>query len=522
MAALAPLLVCVRRVVGDARRRTGITAVELALIVPIGAAWTTLLAVLDFDLSTRDENINLIQAGAGHGAGLIQETERYERLWQWGASPLRREFVALLVISSVVALVAWRTKRDLVERLPSASIAIGLLIFAATPSKWIWHFGAFTGLAVVAIGLESDRFARGRTSTRARWAAAGVLTAVSLVVASHVEPWGPVDGSRLNWEAVPYLELTGAAVLVALLFARLRSRRGIRCPEALVVIAVAVALIGATTAALATDTATSDGWTAARQVMSSLTGRDTCGLMDEFEIADAPSLRQLEPWPGQAAAGASQRTIASTRRDRWYRAGREKVGVYIRGNWKNQRLIVSWGRSDGNRVHAVVSGAAVLDRAQIGAIPASWWFVDELSFPARPADVDVVRISGARANRTSTAKVSEPFSYETAGLRELLERRDVTTLSSPYLFEALPCATLPRLELGVAQPPNLLLDRGPPPLTNVSSPFIGLTDMYTVWKAPLESQVSRGSYYVWGTVTTYWVVPDPRDAIARAIRRRPE
>ena len=133
----------------------GVTVVELALAASVGMAWTTLLAVLDFDLSSRDESIGLIQ-DAGHSSGLVQETERYELLWQWGASPPRRELVAFLVISAAIALVAWRRKRDLLERLPSASVAIGLLLLAFAPSKWIWHFGVFTGLAVVAIGLESE------------------------------------------------------------------------------------------------------------------------------------------------------------------------------------------------------------------------------------------------------------------------------------------------------------------------------------------------------------------------------
>ena len=92
--ALAPLFVCLPRVIGDARRRAGVTVVEVALVVCVGMAWTTLLAVLDFDLSSRDESIGLIQ-DAGHSSGLVQETERYELLWQWGASPPRRELVAL-------------------------------------------------------------------------------------------------------------------------------------------------------------------------------------------------------------------------------------------------------------------------------------------------------------------------------------------------------------------------------------------------------------------------------------------
>ena len=49
-----------------------------------------------------------------------------------------------------------------------------------------------------------------------------------------------------------------------------------------------------------------------------------------------------------------------------------------------------------------------------------------------------------------------------------------------------------RLELGVAEPPNLLLDGGPPPLTITTSPFRGITDMFTVWKAPVESRRMAG------------------------------
>jgi hypothetical protein len=518
--ALAPLCVCARRVIRDALRREGVTILHVAMLISIGAAWTTLLAMVDFDLATRDENIRLIRTGEGHSDGVRQELQRYGRLGEWGASPLRRELVAFLLISAVIAIVAWTRKRDLRERVPSASIAVGLVLLAFAPSKWIWHFGVFTGLAVVAIGLESDRFDRGLMSARSRWAAAGGLLAVSLVVASRVEPWGPLDGSRVNWSAIPYLELTGAAVLVALLLARLRGKPAIRRPEAIVVIAVAVALIGATSAALTADAAMSDGWTAARQVLSSVTGEDTCGVMDDMQIPDAHSLNLLDPWSGRRTTVQSdERTIASTSGSRWYRVPHEHVGIFIRGNWNHQQLLVSWGRVEGDRVHIVSSGVADLSRAQVGAIAASWWFVSEVSFPARPSEAAVVRISRTRTS-SPAGRLSQPFSYHARDVRALLEH--VKTLSSPYLFEALPCATLPRLTLGVAEPPNLLIDRGPPPLTNITSPFIGLTDMFTVWKAPLESQSVQGSYYVWRTVAAYWVATDPRDAIAPATRRRHE
>jgi hypothetical protein len=352
--------------------------------------------------------------------------------------------------------------------------------------------------------------------------AAGILLAVSLFAASDVESWGPLDGSGVNWDTIPFLALTGATTLGALLLARLRSGRTIRSPEAIVVVAVAVALIGATTAALAAAAAaaSSDEWTAARQVWLSMSGHDTCGIADGVQIPDAASLERLEPWRRQATAHADQRAIASTRGSWWYRVPEQHVGVFIRGDWDHQRLMVSWGKRDGEHVRVIASGPADLSRAQVGAIGASWWFVTETNFPERPPDADVVRTSVTSRSSASPGEASQPYSYETRALSGTVGRDRLKTLSSPYIFEALPCATLPRLQFGVAEPPNLLLDGGPPPLTIPASPFRGTTDMFTVWKAPVESQSDGGSPYPWEMVSAYWVVPDPRDAIAPMTRRR--
>ena len=291
-----------------------------------------------------------------------------------------------------------RRKRDLLERLPSASVAIGLVLLAFAPSKWIWHFGVFTGLAVVAICLESERLDRGVVSARSRWVAAGVLLAISLFAASDAESWGLLDGSGVNWGAIPFLALTAGIALIALLLARLRPGRAARSPEAIVVAAVAVALIGATTTALAAA-AFSDGWTAARQVALSVSGGKTCGITDGVQLPDAHSLERLEPWPGQATVKADRRAIASTRGSRWYRLPAEDVGVFIKGDWEHQQLVVSWGQTDEGRIRAVGSGDADLRRAQVGAIAASWWFVTEASFPARPPDADAVRVSAMAESR---------------------------------------------------------------------------------------------------------------------------
>jgi hypothetical protein len=517
--ALAPLFVCLPRVVGDALRQSGITVVELAAVASVGMAWATLLAVVDFDLSRREESIALIQ-DAGHSSGIIQENERYEALWQWGASPPRRELVAFLVVSAAIALVAWRRKRDLLARLPSASVAIGLLLLAFAPSKWIWHFGVFTGLAVVAIGLESDRFDRGSVSARTRWVAAGVLLAVSLFATSDVESWGPLDGSGVNWDAIPFLALTGATALGALFLVRLCAGRIPRRPEAIVVVSVAVALIGATTAALAAAAVSSDEWTATRQTGLSMTGRDTCGIADDVQIPAASSLERLEPWAQPATVRADQRAIASTSESLWYRLPDQRVGVFVRGDWDDQRLVVSWGKTEGTHVRVIASGPADLSRAQVGAISARWWFMTETSLPEPPPEADVLRTSVTSGSSTSSGQASPPYSYETRALSGIVGRDRLKTLSSPYLFEALPCATLPQLKLGIAEPPDLLIDGGPPPLTIATSPFRGITDLFTVWKAPVESPSGSSSAYPWEKVTAYWIARDPRDAIAPATGRR--
>ena len=284
-------------------------------------------------------------------------------------------------------------------------------------------------------------------------------------------------------------------------------------------VAVAVALIGATTAALAADAASSDGWTAARQVALSVTGRDTCGIADDVQIPDARSVERLEPWPRPVTVRADQRTIASTTGSRWYQVPDERVGTFIRGDWNNQRLVVSWGRRDGERVRVIVSRAADLRHTQTGAIGPSWWFVSETSFPERPPDADVVRTSVVTESSMSPGEVSQPFSYETRELGAMVDVSRLKTLSSPYLFEALPCATLPRLELGVAEPPNLLLDGGPPPLTIDDEPLPrGHRHVHR-----LEGAGGVGVGWVFVSVgegTAYWVVRDPRDAIAPVTRRQ--
>ena len=242
----------------------------------------------------------------------------------------------------------------------------------------------------------------------------GAVLAVSLFAASDVESWGPLDGSGVNWDAIPFLALTAATALVALLVARLRASRAVRSPEAIVVVAVAVALIGATTAALAAAAASSDEWTAARQVGLSLTGRETCGIADGVQIPDCGLARAA-----RAVAGPSRPARPSGRSH-----PREDLGGTA---WRTNAPASSseatgttsdwWsaGVGNGEQVRVIASGAADLSRAQVGADRRELVVRDGDEFPGRPSDADVVRIS-VRPELDAAGEVSQPYSYETRAL----------------------------------------------------------------------------------------------------------
>jgi hypothetical protein len=524
--ALAPPLVCIPFAASRARRAGAVERLSLALVIPVGSAWTLLLAVLDSDVSWRAENTRLIQSDTGR-EGVLQELDRYERLDVWGASPLRRELVALLILAVAAGVAAAIGRRGLVARLPTASVAVGLLLLAAVPSKWIWHFGAFTGLAAIALGFEAHRLDREHARPATRWSAALAVVAASLWAASETHPWGPLDTARLNWGAIPYAPLTLIGAAVALLAHRSQERSPIRRPESFALVGAAAALLIATTAALAADTATARGWTTARQALGSIAGDASCGFADDLRIPVPSSLARLPAWSPTAGVRSLDRSPEGRRkgtageRNGWYRLPTGRVGVFVRGDWRRgERLRVRWGKADGRHVRFLGSGLVDLQQAAVGPVAAEARFVADSAFPRRPVGADLLAFDVDHAPQASTAALSEPYTFRAGSVAALLRRPDVRPLASPYLYEALPCAGLPRLAYGVAEPPNLLIDRGEPSLTGSASPFRGVTDAFDVWRAPLETWESgRGSVYVWGTVSVYWALPDRRDALAPTTRR---
>ena len=368
--AVAPILVCGRRFWRDARARTSVSLVGLVAVLLIGLAWAMLLAFLDSDVATRDETIRIMRRpGTGHSNGVLHEYERYSFLTTSGGTVVRREFVVLLGLA-VAMLAIQRSagkRRTLSECLPSASIALGLMLLAFTPSKWIWHFGAFLALAAIAIGFETERLVTWRTNRARRFVIATIAVgSVSLWAAMGLNQWGPLDLGRLRWydDERLYVLATVAALVVVLL---LGFTHRLRMPESFLIPFVALAVMLVTLTAMAADAAVSEGWTAPRQAIASLVPRnDSCGIADDAAIPTPDSIRPLVPIgeTRRATGGNPLLALLADARPRvgWYRVGGDPVGVFVRGVSPADELVVRWGRSVSGSVQSLGGGRVLAAR----------------------------------------------------------------------------------------------------------------------------------------------------------------
>jgi len=521
--AAAPLVICLPRIVRDARERNAIDATQLAVVAVVATAWTVLLAFMDSDVDNRETSATLIRSAGGHSDGIFQELQRYGRLGEPGASPLRRLFVGLLLLvalASVAALI--RRRRSLASRLPSASVALSLVFLSVTPSKWIWHFGALVGVAAVAVGVETGRWSSLRISSRARAAAAAAVLLVALAAGIKANHWGPLDVGRLDWSVTPALYVLGAVAAFAAALAAAHVGR-VRHSAVVVLPAVLASTIAVTVLTFAADAVATSGWTPARQAGASLIGRDGCGVAADI-LAETPA---RDPTEGPAAGRrtlrvpsfAAHRPPEPAELDRtgatpWYPVARERIGVFVTGRWQHgDTLTVTWGRRGTSHVRPLVRGEADFLQSSEGPDFARWRFVAESSFPARPPTADSVRFRLTPSSDASSARVTSPTTARRLPLAEVLQRDGSRTLVSPFLFEAMPCTRLPELAYGVATTPNVLVDWVPvPSLTNTTSPWAGISEVFDLDRIPVTTTVDRGPLFV------YTVRPDARDAVAPATR----
>jgi hypothetical protein len=497
--AAAPLMLCIPTAIRSARWRAGIPPLRLAALLPIGAASTILLVFLDADKTTWDESRTLGRASGSHGKGILDEVERYRHLADDGASPLRRLFVALLLLLGLAFLVGWLRRRPVARSLPSASVALALVLLVLTPSKWLWHFGGLVGLCAVAVGFEVHRLSNAQMSRFDRVLLLVPLVGASVWSATTAYSWGPLDVGSIDWNRVPAFFL--AAVLLALGAAHIAGRVGlVRTATYAVLPAVLLCLLVVTLLAFTVDAAATNGWTTARQTVSSLVGRDGCGVATDVDVALPRS-------------GAG---VIVDRSHSWFPASRRPIGVFLGGSWsRDTKLIVEWGRSTSSGTRIIRSGPANLHEANVGTEPASWRFVAEPSFPRRPRDATLVRFAVRPAGKPSGA-VSAPQQFVWTPLDALASAPGVSTLAAPTVLPALPCARLPKLEYGVAEAPDVIINFDfCTRVRKFSCTFTGVPNIFDLERLPQRSLVGGG----W--LPVYRVRVDPRDAIAPAQRSAP-
>ena len=465
--AASALLVCLPRIYADTRRRIGASRLELLGIVVTGLAWTALLGFLDSDLGDRRQSIEIIRVTDPSSAeSPLHELVRYGRLLDLGGTPIRREFVALFLLVVAAASLDRFWRRDLLEKLPTASVTLSLVLLTLSTSKWIWHFGTLVGLCAVALAVEIDRLSAGRQSAVVRRVAALVLLAGGLAAARGSFQWTGFDtGTSPDWNSVPYVPILLATAAAALLldYGRRGRRTALARPELAMFFAVIVALIGTTTVALAVEAARTPG-TAARQALSSLLGRQTCGMATGVRVPDPGSLRPLARAGGLPQTADAKRTGDGEQRAEppfpWFRLPRRPIGLVVGGGLlAGQEPVVTWGRATPSGVRPLTSGIVSAGAVAPGFASPRHVLVGESTLPPRPVGADVVRVGrNPRDPTASTSPIGELVSFDWVSLEQLMLADHSRALVSPYLFEGFPCATLPPLRYGVAGVPDLLVE----------------------------------------------------------------
>jgi Mycobacterial cell wall arabinan synthesis protein len=541
--ALAPILACLPRIVGEVRSRE-IPATNAAAIGVAGLAWAAVLEFLGSDLRHRLTDAHL--ESTGYNSHWFDEWSRYVALYEDG-SPLRRAFAALCILGALASLTGVLRVARNAERLPGASLALGLVLLIFVPSKWVWHFGALMGPCAVAAGVEVDRWhkaalsARWRSSTHAGFVAGGLLVAIGLAL--RVSPyWGLLVLRTVTLRHGPLFQIGtvvvawGVVKLLVTAVERIRHGPWYQTGPSWRSLSIAFpvtlsALVALTTAVFVADAIATPEPTSTRQNVDALLGRASCGLAGDIVVPDVSTI-SATPRLGVGAATAVSAGAASSARGsdlQILRAGRSSVsessswyrlppqgralGLYAGGTWQqSDSLRLTWGRVETGRVVAIAAMKVYLSKvAYRGPDGAAWSFVPQSSLPAPPAGAAVVRVSIDSAG-ASRAVATSPVWYSTIRLDTWMTRPRAVARVSPFLLEYMPCARIPVLKFGVLQRPRILVDSaGPPSATFSSGPGAGIPDVFEVTRLPVLGPPDLRS-----TIAVYDVSVDQRDAIAPA------
>jgi hypothetical protein len=530
LVALAPLL-AVAPAIGRWVRSRWAAATTIVLAA---AALLGVLAIVGSDLQQRRADVISLRTYGDEISGWRDEISRYTLLSRFPyGTPVRREWVALAFLAVLVYLLRRRPDRQgALLGLPSASLGIALLLLIATPSKLPWHFGAFIGIAALALAAETGRLWQdSRTAEGWQLRPFLVIGAATVAAAWSWSPrtaWADLDLRTLQWtlgieQRLTLAKVAGAAPVALLLVLAavyaLRSRSRLRAAPwlaaAWTVPVLVLPVVAFTVGVLAADAAKTHSWTLARQNLQSLTGDLRCGLADDALVPALASMRALAPL--HSARFVAANWLPSTPVEElprfalgpppasspWFRLqSGKRIGFFLAGiPGAADSLELEWGRAQNGSVESLATAGVSVPADDARPDLGYWRFYSSANLPAAPAGASAIRfvVSSATATGPGAALgLTAPVTYEDESLARLLVR-DRPSLALPNLLTYVPCVRQPRVG-GVAEVPKLLLAFRDTmwPLGTGTSPFDELPELYPFVRLPLsDSQNPPGDVAVY-------------------------
>jgi hypothetical protein len=518
LVALAPLLAVAPAIGRWVRSRwAAATSIVLASVALLG-----ILAIVGSDLHQRRADVISLRTYGDEISGWRDEISRYTLLSRFPyGTPLRRGWVALAFLAVLAYLMRRRPDRPgALLGLPGASLGIAFLLLIATPSKLPWHFGAFIGVAALALAAETARLRQdGRFAEGWELRPFLVIGAAMLVAAWSWSPrtaWADLDLRTLQWtlgfeQRLTLAKLAGVAPLALLLvlaatYALRRRSRLQAAPwsaAAWTVPVVVLPLVAFTVGVLIADAAKTHSWTLARQNVQSLKGDLRCGLADDALVPARASMRSLSPlrtaqfvaasWlPPAPVEGLPRYALGPPPASSpWFRLpSGKRVGFFLAGApGSADSLELEWGRARNGNVEQLATAGVSVPTDDARPDLGYWRFYAAANLPTAPAEASAIRFVVRSATGTEPGAalgLTAPVTYEDVPLAGLLAR-ERPSLALPNLLTYVPCVRQPRVA-GVADVPNLLLAFRDTmwPLGTGTSPFDELPELYPFVRLPLS------------------------------------